>query len=866
MNRTCTTCPYCGVGCGVLASPSGDISGDPNHPSNFGKLCSKGSALGETIGLDGRLLHPRIGGVDTTWNHALDLVADTFRAAVEEHGPESVAFYASGQLLTEDYYVANKLMKGYIGAANIDTNSRLCMASSVAGHKRAFGTDTVPGIYQDWEQADLVVLVGSNLAWCHPVLYQRLLAEKTRRPHMRVVVIDPRRTATCDIADLHIPVQSDGDVALFNGLLAHLADAGCIDTKYVTAHVDGFAAALDAARSSSLESTGVEPDRLAEFFHLFAQTEKVLTVYSQGVNQSVAGTDKVNAILNCHLATGRIGRPGMGPFSITGQPNAMGGREVGGLANMLACHLDIENPDHRAAVQDAWQSPTVCSAPGLKAVDLFQACSRGKIKALWIMSTNPAVSVPDADRVADAISNVPFVVVSDILDRTDTGDLAHVLLPAAGWGEKSGTVTNSERMISRQRPFLSAPGDARPDWDIIADVARRMGFDGFEYQNEAQVFREHAALSGLAKRFGRDFDISGLAGLSDPDYDMLQPVRWPVPEPDAQGGRFFAHGGFYHSNGKAKMVSVTPPDHVAQSGLTLNTGRIRDQWHTMTRTGRSARLSAHLAEPFVEIHPEDAMAHGLRDADLAELATAHGKALLRVLISPNARKGSVFVPMHWTAQTCTAGRVNPLVAPSTDPISGQPASKGGAVTVTRAEMAWFGFAVSRNALSPVTAYAATAPNPLGWRAELADPTPPEDWQDMARIITGCAQSDVAVFEDTSTGSIRVALHQQGRIEALFFAASLPVAVARTHVAGLLGKDMSALSALAGRAGADQPDPGATVCACFDVGINTLRSEIANGAQTVAQLCQRTGAGTNCGSCKPELAALIASIPNPVAAE
>jgi assimilatory nitrate reductase catalytic subunit len=866
MTQTCTTCPYCGVGCGVLAGPDGEIVGDPNHPSNFGKLCSKGSALGETVGLDGRLLRPRIQGVDATWNQALDLVADKFRAAIKEHGPDSVAFYASGQLLTEDYYVANKLMKGYIGAANIDTNSRLCMASSVAGHKRAFGTDTVPGIYADWEQADLVVLVGTNLAWCHPVLYQRLLAEKTRRPQMRVVVIDPRRTATCDIADLHIPVQSDGDVALFNRLLAHLVDVGCVDTEYVAAHVDGFAASLSAARRSSLDATGVDSDQIAEFFRLFARTENVVTVYSQGVNQSACGTDKVNAILNCHLITGRIGRPGMGPFSVTGQPNAMGGREVGGLANMLACHLDIENPDHRAAVQDTWQSPTICSEPGLKAIDLFQACSEGKIKALWVMSTNPAVSVPDANRVADAIASVPFVVVSDILERTDTGDLAHVLLPAAGWGEKSGTVTNSERMISRQRPFLSAPGEARPDWEIIADVARRMGFDGFDYQNEAQIFREHAALSGLAKRFGRDFDISGLAGLSDLDYDMLQPVRWPVPQPDAHGGRFFADGAFFHDNGRAKMVPVEQPAPVVRSELTLNTGRIRDQWHTMTRTGRSARLSAHLAEPFVEIHPEDAMAHGLRDADLAEVATEHGKALLRVLISSNARKGSIFVPMHWTAQTCHAGRVNPLVAPATDPVSGQPASKDGAVKVKRADMAWFGFAVSLKPLSPTTAYAAIAPSPLGWRAELADPTPPEDWYAMARSITGCTHSDAALLEDHSTGLIRVALHQAGRIEALFFAAKQPVAVARTHVAGLLGKDISTLAALAGRAGADQPDPGATVCACFDVGINTLRAEIANGAQTVPELCQRTGAGTNCGSCKPELAILIAAIPKPVAAE
>jgi assimilatory nitrate reductase catalytic subunit len=849
-----------------VAGPDGQIQGDKTHPANFGRLCSKGSALGETLGLEGRLLRPRIDGQDASWDQALDLVAERFRDAVQTYGPDSVAFYVSGQLLTEDYYVANKLMKGYIGSANIDTNSRLCMASSVAGHKRAFGADTVPGTYEDLEEADLIVLVGTNLAWCHPVLFQRLLAVKAKRPEMRFVVIDPRRTATCDIADLHLPVASDGDAAVFNGLLTHLADTGCIDHSYVDAHVDGFDTALNAARATDPLQAGVDAGDLARFYSMFAACKKVVTVYSQGVNQSVCGTDKVNAILNCHLATGRIGRPGMGPFSITGQPNAMGGREVGGLANMLACHLDIENGDHRAAVQGAWDSPTICDHAGLRAVDLFQACADGKIKALWVMSTNPAVSLPDVDRVAQAIANVPFVVVSDILERTDTGDLAHVLLPATGWGEKSGTVTNSERVISRQRAFLPAPGEARPDWDIIADVGRRMGYAGFDYKNEAAIFREHAALSGLAKRFGRDFDITGLSGLSDEAYDALNPVRWPVPEAGAEGGRFFAQGGFFHANGKAKMLAITPPAPKAYSALTLNTGRIRDQWHTMTRTGRSARLAAHMAEPYVEIHPEDAMASGLRDADLADLSTEFGKATLRVLITANAQKGAVFVPMHWTAQTGRAGRVNPLVAPVTDPISGQPASKDTPVTVRPAAMAWYGFAVSSHDMALDTDYAALARSNAGWRAEIAGRALPQDWEACARSITGQVQAEMALFEDRATGMVRAAFHSGGRIEALFFAAKQPVAVARTHVAGLLGKELSALTALAGRAGADQPDPGATVCACFDVGVNTLRAEIAAGAQSVADLGKRTCAGTNCGSCKPELAALIAAAQRPVAAE
>ncbi|MEO0914515.1 MAG: molybdopterin-dependent oxidoreductase, partial [Pseudomonadota bacterium] len=347
MTGVCTTCPYCGVGCGVIARPDGlggaSVVGDPEHPANFGRLCSKGSALGETLSLEGRLLAPRIGGVEAGWDAALDLVAAKFSEAVAEHGPDSVAFYVSGQLLTEDYYVANKLMKGFIGSANIDTNSRLCMASSVAGHKRAFGTDTVPGTYEDLEEADLVVLVGSNLAWCHPVLHQRLMAAKAARG-TRVVVVDPRRTATADEANLHLAIRPGGDVALFVGLLNHIVAEAAAAPEWLERHLEGVDAALETAGATGLEdvvaATGLSEGALREFYAFWTQTPKVVTVYSQGVNQASDGTDKVNAILNCHLATGRIGVPGAGPFSVTGQPNAMGGREVGGLANMLANHLE----------------------------------------------------------------------------------------------------------------------------------------------------------------------------------------------------------------------------------------------------------------------------------------------------------------------------------------------------------------------------------------------------------------------------------------------------------------------------------------------------------------------------------------------
>ncbi len=858
MTLTRTTCPYCGVGCGVLAGADGTIKGDPDHPANFGRLCSKGAALGETIDLDGRLLAPKVHGVATDWDSALDLVASKFSAAIAEHGPDSVAFYASGQLLTEDYYVANKLMKGFIGSANIDTNSRLCMASSVAGHKRAFGTDTVPGTYEDLEQADLIVLVGSNLAWCHPVLYQRIAAAKEARPAMRIVNIDPRRTATSDLADLHLSIAPDGDVALFNGLLADLATTGRIDAAFTSAHVNGLADAIGSAHASDLKDTGLTAQELATFFQLWAETDKVVTVYSQGVNQSQSGTDKVNAILNCHLATGRIGKPGCGPFSVTGQPNAMGGREVGGLANMLANHLEIDNPAHRAAVQGFWNSPAICTKPGLKAVDLFQACADRKIKALWVISTNPVVSLPDSDGVAAAIANVPFVVTSDIIEKTDTNDLAHVLLPAAGWGEKDGTVTNSERRLSRQRAFLPAAGEARPDWRIITDVAVRMGFaDAFAYATPADIFAEYIALDRSTSQFPRDLDLSIFA---DADYARLIPTQWPQ-----NGKRFFADGQFFHTDGKARMIAVTSPK-LSKPRFALNTGRNRDQWHTMTRTGKSARLGAHLAEPYVEIHPADAMELGAFPGAIIEVESLYGASRLRALITDRAPRGQLFAPMHWTRQQTNRATINSLTAPVVDPVSGQPALKAGAVTAQVYRAKWYGFLASRQQPEAQTPYAAAARTATGWRAELAGRKLPADWVTEARRLTGLDVAEASIQTDAANGTTRVAFVQDGVIAALLFVAPRPVLVARTAVIAAIGTDTAPLAALAGRSAANLPDPGATVCACFNVGRNTLIAAIVNGAGTVTALGEATCAGTNCGSCKPELQSLIAGASTPMAAE
>ncbi|MCW8831413.1 MAG: molybdopterin-dependent oxidoreductase, partial [Gammaproteobacteria bacterium] len=482
-----TTCPYCGVGCGLVVSQDDDkrysVSGDKNHPANFGRLCSKGSALAETLDLENRLLQPVVNGDQCDWEVALNTVASRFQQVIEQHGPEAVAFYVSGQLLTEDYYVANKLMKGFIGSANIDTNSRLCMSSSVAGHKRAFGSDTVPGCYEDIEQCELLLLTGSNTAWCHPVLYQRIVQAKKNNPQMKVVVIDPRRTATCDIADLHLALKPGTDAILFNGLLSWLYERGHGDAQFVTEHTEGLEEALRVTQwfAPTVEAVAqhceLTIDAVTKLYQWFSKTEKTVTVYSQGINQSSSGTDKVNAIINCHLLTGRIGKPAMGPFSVTGQPNAMGGREVGALSNQLAAHMDF-NSDDIDRVGRFWQAPNMATRPGLKTVDLFEAMHRGEVKALWVIATNPAVSMPDASRVRQAMQQCDFVVVSDCAAQTDTTVLANVLLPALTWGEKSGTVTNSERCISRQRPFLEAPGQPKADWWILAQVAQRMGYHG----------------------------------------------------------------------------------------------------------------------------------------------------------------------------------------------------------------------------------------------------------------------------------------------------------------------------------------------------------------------------------------------------
>ncbi|MFK3668182.1 molybdopterin-dependent oxidoreductase [Ochrobactrum teleogrylli] len=875
ITETKTTCPYCGVGCGVIAEvdEAGAVSvrGDPNHPANFGRLCSKGSALAETIDLDGRLLFPEIDGQRAEWDQALDLVAQKFLAAIAKYGPDSVAFYVSGQLLTEDYYVANKLMKGFIGSSNIDTNSRLCMSSSVAGHRRAFGSDTVPGTYEDIELADLVVLAGSNLAWCHPVIYQRLAAAKAARPQMKVVVIDPRRTMTCDIANLHLAIRPDGDVALFMGLLAHLVKSPALNMGYVDAYTSGFAVAVETATAldheTLTERTGLSSEELNEFFRLFETTDKVVTCYSQGVNQSSSGTDKVNAIINCHLATGRIGHPGTGPFSLTGQPNAMGGREVGGLANMLAAHMAIENADDRDRVQRFWSSPTIATKPGLKAVDMFRAVADGRIKALWVMATNPVVSMPDADAVEATIAACPFVVVSDIMQDTDTTRHAHVLLPSLGWGEKDGTVTNSERRISRQRAFLAAPGEARADWWQLAEVARRMNHAApFVYSGSAAIFAEHAALSAFENDGCRDFDIGAFEEISPAAYDAMTPFQWPkTPGRAENASRFFAKGGYFHPDRRGRFIATAVPETNRTSSafpFTLNTGRIRDQWHTMTRTGKSARLSSHIAEPFAELHPRDAIELGIENASLVEIASSHGKAVVRALATERQARGNVFVPMHWNDQFSARARIDAVVAPLVDPVSGQPASKNVAVAVRPFSAACYGFAVALAKPSAIDCdYWSLARADGGWRLELATLTDIGDWVEWCYVHFAIPKGIHPIgYTDTATGETRLAFFAGSRLLAALFIAPQPVAVARNWAIQQLTVTHDDLrkrfAIVAGRPGVDKPDPGATVCSCFGVGVNQIAAAIRSGCHSVEAIGKELNAGTNCGSCRGEIRGII----------
>ncbi len=771
--ETRSTCPYCGVGCGVIIEAVDDqitgVRGDPEHPANFGRLCTKGSTLHLTataaVNRQTRLLQPlrRIerGGVPEPigWDDALDLAADRFAATIAAHGPNAAGFYLSGQLLTEDYYVFNKLAKGLLGTNNIDTNSRLCMSSAVSGYKMTLGADSPPACYDDLKVASTLFITGSNTAYAHPILYRRIEDAKAANPALKMIVVDPRRTETALAADLHLAIQPGTDVALYHGMLHLMLWEGWIDPAYIAAHTRGFEAlkarVRDFAPKDVVKLCGIAEADLVQATRWFANLEagapagrlSTLSLYCQGLNQSADGAAKNAALINLHLATGQIGRPGAGPFSLTGQPNAMGGREVGGMANLLSGHRDMANPRHRAEVAALWGVDSVPEAHGKTAVELFEAAADGEIKALWIACTNPAQSMPNQPAVRRALERAEFVVVQEAFATTATCAYADLLLPATTWGEKDGTVTNSERCISRVRPAVAPVGASRHDWAIGIDFGRRMqqrlhaGRPSlFAYDAAEAIWNDHRETTR-----GRDLDITGLS------YAQLDaaPAQWPWPEgaPAAQA-RLYEDGIFPTDDGHARFADVAyvpvaePRD--ARYPFALNTGRLRDQWHGMSRTGTAPRLFGQIAEPSIEMNAQDMARLGLVDADLVRVTSRRGMLVIPAQASPQQLPAQVFIAMHWgeeylsgaalaeapsrlrvgrqanvvpiavaaggvapadavapveparsdvdvgasAAPPAAISGVNALTQPAFDPISKQPELKHAAVRIEKAELPW----------------------------------------------------------------------------------------------------------------------------------------------------------------------------------
>ncbi|MCJ7799312.1 MAG: nitrate reductase, partial [Polaromonas sp.] len=716
--ETRSTCPYCGVGCGVIIESQGSeitgVRGDPKHPANFGRLCTKGSTLALTassaVTRQTRLLHPmqraqrHEAAQRVSWDSALGFAADRFSRIIRDHGPDAVGFYISGQLLTEDYYVFNKLAKGLIGTNNIDSNSRLCMSSAVAGYKQTLGADAPPTCYDDLKQAQCIFIVGSNTATAHPILFRRIEDAKAANPALKIIFCDPRRTDTAEIADLYLPIQPGTDVSLFNGLLHIMLWEGWTDNAYIATHTSGFEALKATVRDYTpalvADTCGLQKEDLLTAARLFATSAATLSLYCQGLNQSSSGTAKNAGLINLHLATGQIGKPGAGPFSLTGQPNAMGGREVGGMANLLSGHRDLDNPDHRAEVAALWGVPSVPEKQGKSAVEMFQAAADGEIKALWIACTNPAQSMPDQALVRRALERAELVIVQEAFATTATCDWADLLLPATTWGEKTGTVTNSERRISRVRPAVAPPGETRHDWSIAAAFAQRLepllparaDQTLFGYDSPESVWNEHRESTR-----GRDLDITGLS------YALLEaaPQQWPFKEGEAAGkARLYEDGIFPTPDGRARFVNTVyrPVAEPRESRFpfSLTTGRLRDQWHGMSRTGTLGRLFGHVAEPSIQMNVQDMARRLLKEGDPVHVTSRRGSLVVPVQASPEVGMGQAFMAMHWGSEYLSGqsssgaplAGVNALTTSAFCPSSKQPELKHAAVRILKAELPW----------------------------------------------------------------------------------------------------------------------------------------------------------------------------------
>ncbi|WP_330943030.1 nitrate reductase [Vibrio diabolicus] len=861
MSQGCrkTTCPYCGVGCGIEIS-NNKIIGDALHPANSGSLCVKGVALAESLKMPSRLLYPKLREKEVSWQSVTDLIAQEIHQAKAEFGPDSVAMYVSGQLLTEDYYVANKLMKGYVGSANIDTNSRLCMSSAVAAHVRAFGEDVVPVNYDDIDKTELLIICGANTAWTHPVLFRRIQQARENNPNLKLVVIDPRETVTAQQADLHLPIKNDGDVSLFNGLIKFLIEQQCIDSEYINSHTDGFDALAEEVSdlrydvTNLTSSIGISEEKLTTFFQWFAQSPTAITLFCQGVNQAENGVDKGNAIINAHLATGKIAKSGCGPFSITGQPNAMGGREVGGLANQLAVHRAFD-ADSIKQVQAFWDSPEIATKPGLKAVELFEAVERGEIKVLWIMATNPVVSLPDNQMVKRALEACPFVIVSDITAESDVAKYADVLLPAAGWGEKQGMVTNSERRLSRQRQFQTPPGEAKSDWWAISQVGQALCAlektqNGFAFTSERAVFREYAAMTGMNADSPLKLDLSQYANLNEQEYEEWAPTQWG-------GERPFADGIYSHPDGKARFVltSESPTRLERTKGWWLNTGRQRDQWHTMTRTGHIAHLAASELEPTVYMNTLSATQNRLKAGQLTKLfqPTSNTGIYAKVAIDEGLGFQDLFMSMHWAGRYGGESSVNAIINSAKDPISGQPAFKSSYVEVQDAAVKTYGMFIGTQFDSGKFLYSAfQAESNLGiWRFA-HDKRPKKQsfcrTEKSRRITIDIAQGWLAVDYDL-VGDVRI-------IRSVLVVSSEPIQTDYTNFTGLIGKPMELSQLLTI---AQSQSSAKLVCSCFRVTDKQIHDAMEKqDCTSLTQLQNKLKCGTNCGSCVSQIKQMLDS--------
>jgi len=692
-----TTCCYCGVGCGLLVhkDKKGGITveGDPSHPVNKGMLCSKGMNLHYTVNdRSDRLLFPQMRYNKNmplervSWDKALERAAAVFGTFIDRYGPDSVGFYISGQCLTEEYYVINKLVKGFIGTNNIDSNSRLCMSSAVAAYKMSLGEDSVPVCYEDIELADCFLVTGANPAWCHPILWRRIEAHKATHPEVKIVVVDPRRTDTCSLADLHLQIHPGTDITLHHAIGRALIERGAIDADFIKDHTEGYEQYRAVVFLRTIEEAallcGVDASDIRLAAGYIGDARGFISMWTMGLNQSAGGVNKILSLIDLNLVTGHIGRPGSGPFSLTGQPNAMGGREVGGLANLLPAHRDLANPTHRAEVQQFWGSGPLSSRPGLTATEMFQALADGRLKAIWIIGTNPLVSLPDIRLAEQALQKAKFVVVQEVSSKPETLAYADLILPAASWTEKEGTMTNSDRRISYLDKITGAPGEALPDAEIICRLARKMGYQGFDYAGSADIYREHALLTA-----GTSIDISGL------DHEILRQLRtvqWPYPEKGRiqEPVRLFQDRKFHTPSSKAIIHAVEDliPGEKTDGDfpLILTTGRIRDQWHTMTKTGKVNKLKGHIPQSYLEIHPADAASLDISGDDIVLVRSRRGEVRVKAKLSPAIKKGVVFLPMHWGKIAGNdLNRANNLTHNLVDPISKEPDFKYCAVRVEK---------------------------------------------------------------------------------------------------------------------------------------------------------------------------------------